>query len=64
MTNNTSTINLTAGIAIVEKTLSKEKEKRITTAICRKLFATKMVANNFLGFVKSRFTISDLEGYF
>ena len=64
VTNNTSTINFTAGIEILEKTSSKEKEKRITTAMCKKLLATKIVANNFLGFDKSWLMIKDLEGCF
>ncbi len=63
VTNNTSTKNFTAGMAIIENTLSNEKEKRITTAICRKLFATKIVANNFLGFAKSWLIIKCLEGF-
>ncbi len=64
VTKITSTINFKIGIEIVAKTVSNEKEKRITMAICKKLLATKMVANNFLGFPKSWLMIIDLEALF
>ena len=63
VTKSTSTKNFTAGMAIVENNLSNEKEKRITTAMCRKLFATKIVANSFFGFAKSWLIIECLEGF-
>ena len=44
-----STTNFKTGIVIVEKSLSNEKEKSITTAICKKLLATNIVANSFFG---------------
>ena len=44
--------------------MSNEKENNRTIAICKKLFATKIVASNFLGFA-SKFSITfDFEASF
>lgn len=53
VTKITSTMNLTTGIAIVENKRSSDTEKRMTIAICKKLLAIKIVANNFLGFASN-----------
>ena len=64
VTKITSTTNFKTGIVIVEKSLSNEKEKSITTAICKKLLATNIVANSFFGLDNNWFMIAYLEGFF
>ena len=50
VTKNTSTINFKIGFAITSKNDFPTNEKIITTPMWLKLFATNIVANNFLGF--------------
>ena len=52
------------GEAIVENTVSSEKEKRITIDICKKLLATNIVAKVFLGLDNNWFTKVALEAFF
>ena len=63
VTKTTSTTNFRMGAAIVEKSLSSENEKSTTMAMCKKLFATKIVANNFLGLDNKFSTALDWLGY-
>ena len=60
----TSTANFKIGEAIVEKTVSNENENSITMAICKKLLATNMVANNFLGLCNNSFIAEAFGGFF
>ena len=46
------------GDSIVEKTSSNENENRITIDMCKKLFATKIVAKSFFG-LDSKSLIAD-----
>lgn len=57
VTKITSTANFKTEDVIVEKTSSRENENKITIAMCKKLFATKIVANNFFGFDNNLFII-------
>ena len=57
VTKITSTANFKIEDVMVEKTSSREKENKITIAMCKKLFATKIVANNFFGFDSNRLII-------
>ena len=62
VTKTTSTTNLSKGDAISENSLSSENENNNTMAMCKKLLAIKMVANNFLGFDNRFSTAFDLVG--
>ena len=62
VTKTTSTTNFKTGDAMVENNLSSEKEKSNTIAMCKKLFATNIVANNFLGFASKFSTTLDWLG--
>ena len=52
------------GDAIVENNLSNENEKSNTIAMCKKLLATKIVANSFFGLFNKFSTMLDLVAFF